>query len=157
MVHDYELTEDDVRRWSRYILESQNMPLTKENVEELTETIIRAEWEAQTFVVNNVLNIFNKTYQNVYAEMQDKDNHYDVLIYCPHVKNKDSVKKIMILNKHLLIHVGEREYRYGIVGEGEYIISGLICTVYLPLPNNTKEILKYSVKNGIVYVEIRKS
>ncbi len=86
--------------------------------------------------------------------------YYDVLIYCPHAKNKDSVKKIMIFNKHLLIDIGEREYRYGIVGEeGEkyYIIPGLICAIYLPLPNNTKEILKYSVKNGIVYVEISKS
>ena len=159
MKHDYEITEDDVRRWSRYILESQNMPLTKENIENLTETIIRAEWEAQTFVVNNVLNIFNKTYQNVYAEIQGKDNHYNIVIYCPHAKNKESVKKIRIFNKHLLIHVGEREYRYGVVGEDgeeEYIMSGLICTVYLSLPKDVKEILKYSVKNGIIYMEISK-
>ncbi len=157
MVHDYELTEDDVRRWAKYILESQNMPLTKENIENLTETIIRAEWEAQTFVVNNVNDIFEKTYQNVYAEMQGKNNHYDVLIYCPYAKNKESIKKIMIINKHLLINIGEREYRYGVVGEGEYIMSGLICTAYLPLPNNAENILKYSVKNGLIHVKISKS
>ncbi len=69
MGYDYKYNEDDVRRWSRYILESQNMPLTKENIENLTDTIIRAEWEAQTFVVNNVNDIFEKTYQNVYAEI----------------------------------------------------------------------------------------
>ena len=45
MKHDYKYTEDDVRRWARYILESQEMPLTKENVEKLTDTIIHAEWE----------------------------------------------------------------------------------------------------------------
>ena len=69
MVHDCKYTEDDVRRWSRYILESQNMPLTKENIENLTDTIIRAEWEAQTFVVNNANDIFEKIYQNTYAEI----------------------------------------------------------------------------------------
>ncbi len=69
MRHDYECTEDDVRRWARYILESHGKPLTKENIENLTNTIIHAEWEAQTFVVDDVLNIFNKTYQNVYAEV----------------------------------------------------------------------------------------
>ena len=41
--HDYELTEDDVRRWSKYILESHNIPLTKENIDNLTETIIYTE------------------------------------------------------------------------------------------------------------------
>ena len=133
------------------------MPLTKENIKNLTDTIIRAEWEAQTFVVNNVINIFNKTYQNVYAEIQGKNNHYNIVIYCPHAKNKDSVKKIKIFNKHLLINIGEREYRYGIVGEGEYIVPGLICAIYLPLPNDVKEILKYSVKNGIIHVEIDKN
>ncbi len=40
MGHNYKCTEDDVRRWSRYILESQNMPLTKENIENLTDEII---------------------------------------------------------------------------------------------------------------------
>ncbi len=43
MGHNYECTEDDVRRWSRYVLESQDMPLTKENIENLTDTIIYAE------------------------------------------------------------------------------------------------------------------
>ncbi len=88
---------------------------------------------------------------------QNKDNHYNVVIYCPHAKNKDSIKKIRIFNKHLLIHVGKREYRYGIVGEGEYIIPGLICAIYLPLPKDVKDILKYSVKNRIIHVEISKS
>ena len=160
MKHDYEVIEDDVRRWARHILESQNMPLTKENIEELTETIICAEWEAQTFIVNNVIDIFRKTYQNTYAEMQDKDRYYDVLISCPHAKDKDLVKKIKIFNKHLLMHVGEREYRYGVVGEDgekEYIMPGLICTIYLPLPNNGKNILRWSVKNGLIYVEVDKS
>ncbi len=160
MKHDYEVTEDDVRRWAKYILESHNMPLTKENIENLTETIIRTEWEAQTFIVNNVLNIFKKTYQNVYAETYDKNNHYDVIIYCPHAKNRESIKKIKILNKHLLIGIGEREYRYGVVvedGEKYYVIPGLICTIYLPLSNDMKNILRYSVKNGLIHVEISKN
>ena len=133
------------------------MPLTKESIENLTYEIIGTEMEAQTFIVNNVLNIFKKTYRNVYVEVQDKDNHYDVLIYCPHAKNKNSVKKIMIFNKHLLIDIGEREYRYGIVEEGEYIIPGLICIIYLPLPKDVKEILRWSVKNGLIHVEVSKS
>ena len=58
-----------MRRWARYILESHGKPLTKENIENLTDTIIRTEWEAQTFVVDDVLNIFNKTYQNIYIEL----------------------------------------------------------------------------------------
>ena len=64
----------------------------------------------------------------------------------------------MIFNKHLLINVGEREYTYRFADEkGEHIMSGLICTAYLPLPSNTKEILKYSVENGIIYEEVGKS
>ena len=157
MKHDYEVTEDDVRRWAKYILESHNMPLTKENIENLKDTIIRTEWEAQTFIVDDVLNIFKETYQNVYAELYDKNKHYEVIIYCPYAKNKDSVKKIMIFNKHLLIDIGERKYRYGIVGEGEYIMPGLICIIYLPLPDDVKDILKWDVKNGIINVEIGKA
>ena len=131
--------------------------MTKENIENLADTIIRAEWEAQTFIIDDVLNIFNKTYQNVYAEMQDKDNHYDVVVYCPYAKNKDSIKKIMIFNKHLLINIGERKYTYRFADDEEYIMSGLICTVYLPLPNNAENILKYSVKNRIIHVEVGKN
>ncbi len=62
MRYNYECTVDDVGRWAKYILESHDIPLTKENIENLTDTIIHAEWEAQTFVVDDVLNIFNKTY-----------------------------------------------------------------------------------------------
>ncbi len=145
MKHDYKYTEDDVRRWARYILESQNIPFTNENIERLTDTIIRAEWEAQTFVVNDANEIFRKTYQNVYAETYDKNKYYEVIISCPHAKNKESVKKIMVFNKHLLIHVGERVYRYGVVvedGEREYIMPGLACVIYLPLPDDTNDILK---------------
>ena len=83
--------------------------------------------------------------------------YYNVVIYCPHAKNKNSVKKIMIFNKHLLIDIGEREYRYGIVGEGEYIMSSLACVIYLPLPEDIKNILRWSVKNGLIHVEVSKS
>ena len=53
----------------------------------------------------------------------------------------------------------EREYRYGIVEEGEkyYIILGLICVVYLPLPKDVKNILKWNIKNGLINVKIDKS
>ena len=74
-----------------------------------------------------------------------------MVIYCPHAKNKNSIKKITILNKHFLIYVGGREYRYGIVGEGGekyYVIPGLLCAIYLSLPKDVKEILKWSVKTG---------
>ena len=107
------------------------------------------------FAVNDVNEIFRKTYQNVYAETYDKDNRYEVIISCPHAKNKDSIKKIRILNKHLLIHVGEREYRYEV--ETEYIMSGLACVIYLPLPDDVKDILRWSVKNGTIHVEVSKS
>ncbi len=100
--------------------------------------------------------MFEKTYQNVYTETYDKNKYYEVIISCPHAKNKKSIKKITILNKHLLINIGEREYRYG-VGEKEYIIPGLICTIYLPLPDDVKNILKWSVKNGTIHVKISKS
>ncbi len=89
MKHDYKYTEDDVRRWARHILESHNMPLTKENIENLTYEIIGTEMDAQTFVVNNVIDIFKKTYQNTYAEIQNKNNYYDILISCPHAKNRE--------------------------------------------------------------------
>ena len=59
-----------------------------------------------------------------------------------------------------MIHVGGREYRYGIVeeeGEKYYIILGLICVIYLPLPKDVENILKWSVKNGIIYVKISKN
>ncbi len=36
-------------------------------------------------------------------------------------------------------------------------MSGLIFTVYLPLPKDVKEILKYSAKNRIIYAEISKN
>ncbi len=80
-----------------------------------------------------------------------------MVIYCPHAKNKNSVKKIMILNKHLLIDIGERKYTYEFADDEEYTIPGLICTMYLPLPKDIKEILKYSVKNGVIHVEISKN
>ena len=88
------------------------------------------------------LHNFNKTYQNVYAEVQDKSNHYNVVIYCPHAKNKDSVKKIMILNKHLLIDIGEREYRYMFADDEEYIITG----AYLHNISSTTERCKRDVE-----------
>ena len=87
--------------------------------------------------------------------MLDKDIYYDVLISCPHAKNKNSIKKITAFNKHLLIHVGEREYRYQFDGK-EHIMPGLLCTIYLPLPNNIKDISRWSVKNGLIHIKIRK-
>ena len=80
-----------------------------------------------------------------------------MIIYCPHAKNKESVKRIIIFNKHLLIHVGERKYTYNFADDEEYTVSGLICAIHLPLPKDVKEILKYSVKNGIIYVEMDKN
>ncbi len=80
-----------------------------------------------------------------------------MIIYCPHAKNKDSIKKIMILNKHLLINIGEMKYTYRFADDEEYIISELICAIYLPLPEVVKEILKYNVKNGLIHVEMNKS
>ncbi len=80
-----------------------------------------------------------------------------MIIYCPHAKNKDSIKKIMMFNKHLLINVGERKYTYKFADNEEYIIPGLICMIYLPLPKDVKNILKYSVKNGIIYVVVGKN
>ena len=109
----------------------------------------------KTFVVNDANEIFRKTYQNVYAETYDKNKYYEVIISCPHAKNKESVKKIKIFNKHLLIHVGEREYRYKV--KTEYVMPRLICAIYLPLPDDIKNILKRSVKNGIIYVEVGKN
>ena len=58
------------------------------------------------------------------------------------------------------MRVGEGEYRCGVVGEEggkEYIMSGLICTIYLPLPKDVKNILKYNVRNGTIHVKISKS
>ncbi len=81
-----------------------------------------------------------------------------MIIYYLHAKNRNSIKKmIMILNKHLLISIGEREYTYRFADDEEYIIPGLICTIYLSPPKDIKEILKYNVKNGIVYMEISKT
>ena len=57
-----------------------------------------------------------------------------------------------------LIHVSEREYRYGIVeGEGEkyYIMLELICVTYLPLSDDVENILKWGVKNGLNLCEDR--
>ena len=90
---------------------------------------------------------------------QDKNMYYDIVIYCPHAENNKSVKKIILLNKHLLIHIGEREYRYGVVEEGEkyYIMPGLLCIIYLLLPKDVKNILKWNVKNGLINVRIDKS
>ena len=124
------------------------MPLTKENIENLAYEIIGTEINAQVYVINNVNDIFRKTYRNVYVMIQDKNMYYDVLISCPHAKDKDSIKKIGILNKHLLIHVGVREYRYGVIVEdGDYIMPGLIYIIYLSLPDDAKDILKWSVRN----------
>ena len=86
--------------------------------------------------------------------------YYEIILYFLCIKECDSVEKIKILNKHLLINVGEREYRYGVVGEeGEkyYIMPGLICVIYLLLPKYVKEMLKWSVKNELIHVEIGKS
>ncbi len=56
-----------------------------------------------------------------------------------------------------LINVGEREYTYRFADDEEYTIPGLICAIYLPLLKDVKEMLKWSIKNGLVYVEISKS
>ena len=147
--------DERMRRYAKYILKLSGKKFTDDDVERLTCELMFQDYSTSYFLHN-----FNKTYRDVYAEMQDKNMYYDVLIYCPHAKNKDSVKKITIFNKHLLIDIGEREYRYGIVGEeGEkyYIMPGLLCVVYPPLPKDVKEILKWSVKNGLIHVKIDKS
>ena len=56
--------------------------------------------------------------------------------------------------KHILAYLGkrftdEREKKY-------YVMPGLICVIYLPLPKDVKEMLKWSVKNGIIDVELNK-
>ena len=72
------------------------MPLAKENIENLTDAIIYAEWQTQTFVADNVNDIFEKTYQNVYAE-----------------REKNTI-----------------------------LMPGLLCVIYLLLPNDVKDILR---------------
>ncbi len=155
MKHNYDDEPMDydmrMRRYAKYILKLSGKKFTDDDVEKLTCELMFHDYSSSYFLYK-----FNKTYQNVYAEIQDKDDHYEVIIYCPQAKNKDSVKKIKILNKHLLINIGEREYRYG-VDEREYIIPGLACIIYLPLPKDVKNILKWSVKNRIIYAEINKN
>ena len=85
--------------------------------------------------------------------------YYEIILYFLCIKECGSVEKIKILNKHLLMHVGERVYRYGVVvedGEREYIMPGLACVIYLPLPKDVNDILRWSVSNGLVYVKISK-
>ena len=101
--------------------------------------------------------IISTRHIKTYMMRYNKNNHYNVVIYCPHAKNKNSIKKIKIFNKHLLIDIGERKYRYGFEGKGEYTIRGLACMMNLPLPNNAEIILKYDVRNGVIHVEVNKS
>ena len=96
-----------------------------------------------TFFFSSLLNVSGFKYlsASVYAEIQSKDNHYEVIIYCPHTKNKDSIKKIMIFNKHLLIDIGERKYTYKFADDEEYTVSGLICAI---ISTTTKRCKRYS-------------
>ena len=112
----------------------------------------------QIFIVDDDIDgIFEKVYQNVYAEIYEKEGYYEVLIYCPYAKDRNSIKKVKIFDKRLLIDIGERKYRYGFEGKEEYIISGLACMINLPLPDNTKDISEWNVKNGLINVKIGKS
>ena len=93
-------------------------------------------------------------------KIYDEYKYYEILLYFLCIKENKTVKMIKILNKHLLIKIGERVYRYGVVvedGEREYIMPGLACVIYLPLPDDVKVILRWSVRNGLIYVEIDKA
>ena len=37
------------------------------------------------------------------------------------------------------------------------MMSGYLYIIYLPLPDDAKDILKWSVKNGLIHIEIDKS
>ena len=50
-------------------------------------------------------------------KIYDEYKYYEIILYFLCIKENKTVKMIKILNKHLLMHVGEREYRYGVVVE----------------------------------------
>jgi len=93
-------------------------------------------------MLRNRMETLRDRYMDVYAEAHDRDEYYEIIVYCPYARDDGWMKKTKILNNHLLIYIG--------VTANEYII-------YVPIPEDAGKILNWKIKNGLIYVEIGKT
>jgi len=89
-------------------------------------------------MLRNRMETLRDRYMDVYAEAHDRDEYYEIIVYCPYARDDGWMRKMKILNNHLLIYIG--------LTTNEYII-------YVPISGDAREILNWNIKDGIIQMK----